>query len=168
MQLQSVNPNDSFVTQPIIISSTVMRCFLNSPRTTGTRAWQSSSCYHERRRSLNTWHCHGGRGHAFLRRWLVFHARRLQLISPFPTGSLVTMFEMLSEVIGSEEFLCLVAFTELVKVVQMLRTNIPLRRIWKFVPAIATDVGAIRRRQSVECCLYASKSCTRPGIAPKM
>ena len=53
-------------------------------------------------------------------RRLFFHARRFEHIGPLSTGAAVAMLEMLPEMIGTEELLALVAFTEFVHGGQML------------------------------------------------
>jgi len=49
-----------------------------------------------------------------------------QHVGPLAHLSSVTVFEMLSEVIGSEEFFSLVAFSELVDVCQVVDPAIPV------------------------------------------
>lgn len=50
---------------------------------------------------------------------------------------------MLSEVVRSEKLFGLIAFAELVDMVQVLGSDVPLRWIWKLFAAVATHVGAI-------------------------
>lgn len=50
---------------------------------------------------------------------------------------------MLSKVVCPEELLGLIAFAKLVGMVQVLGSDIPLRRIWEILAAVATHVGAI-------------------------
>jgi hypothetical protein len=66
----------------------------------------------------------------------------------------MTVFQVLAEVIRPVELLRLVALSKLVDVVQMLSSDVPLRWVWKFFTAIATNVS-VGGRRCVECCLYA-------------
>ena len=54
----------------------------------------------------------------------------------------MAVLEVLSKVIGSVELLGLVAFTKFVNAVQVLSTDVPLRRIWELLAAIATNISA--------------------------
>lgn len=47
---------------------------------------------------------------------------------------------MLPEMIGAEEFLGLVAFPELVHVIEVLRSYVPIRGVWKLLTTVPTDV----------------------------
>ena len=52
----------------------------------------------------------------------------------------MAMFQMLAKVIGSKEFLRLVAFTEFVSRVQMLGADVPLRRVGELITTVATHI----------------------------
>jgi hypothetical protein len=67
----------------------------------------------------------------------------LQHVSPLPTLSSVAVFEVLPEVIGPEEFLCLVALAKLVDIGEVVNPAIPVRlwEIWELFSAIATCVS---------------------------
>jgi len=60
------------------------------------------------------------------------------------------MLEMLPEMVCSEELLCLVAFAELVDMVQMLGTNVPLRRVGEILAAVTADICAATVRGGME------------------
>lgn len=53
----------------------------------------------------------------------------------------MAVFEMLPEMVGTKEFLALIAFTELVYVIQMFYPSVPVRWIRKFLTTVATGVG---------------------------
>ncbi len=57
----------------------------------------------------------------------------------------MAVFQVLTEVVSSVEFLRLIALSKLVDVVQVLSSDIPLRRVLKFLATISTDIGAIAR-----------------------
>lgn len=75
-------------------------------------------------------------------RWLLLHASSLQHVCPFPARTSMTMLEVLSEVIGTEELLALVALAELVHDGQVLTASNPVggRIVGELETAIATDV----------------------------
>lgn len=54
----------------------------------------------------------------------------------------MAVFQVLSKVIGSVEFLCLVAFTKLVHTGEVIKSTIPIRlwKVWKLLPAITACV----------------------------
>jgi hypothetical protein len=72
------------------------------------------------------------------------------------------MLQMLTEMIGSEELLRLIAFSKFVNMVQVLGANVPLRGIWEFFSTITTNVCAAGRRRRMESGFYASKGRTGP------
>jgi hypothetical protein len=81
----------------------------------------------------------------------------------------MTVFQMLSEVIGAEELLGLIAFPEFVPDIQVLRTSIPVRRIGEFVATIATDiVRCTACRGSVKGRTHTRESGTRPRMEAQM
>ena len=89
-------------------------------------------------------------GDALLVRWLVLHTCSLEHIGPLATGACMAVLQMLAKVIGSEELFCLVAFAELVGMVQMLRADVPLWRVRELVAAIATHIhGATGQRPMI-------------------
>lgn len=55
----------------------------------------------------------------------------------------MAVLEMLSEMIRAVKLLRLVAFTELVHVVEVLGADVPLWRVWKLETAVAAGVGTI-------------------------
>lgn len=57
----------------------------------------------------------------------------------------MTMFQVLAEVVGPVELLGLITLSKLVNVVQVLSSNVPLRRVLKLFATVAADVGAISR-----------------------
>ena len=60
----------------------------------------------------------------------------------FPTLTTMTVLQVLSEMICTEEFLCLIAFTELVLRYKMLLPLIPIGRrfVCKLVATVATNI----------------------------
>ena len=100
---------------------------------------------------------------ALLRRRLVLHARRLEQIRPLPTRPIVTVLEVLAEMIRAEKLLRLVALAEFVHVVQVLGAKVPLRRVGELVAAVAADVGAVDAGL-VEGCLGAGEGSAGPGV----
>jgi hypothetical protein len=54
----------------------------------------------------------------------------------------MTMFQVLSKVIGTEELLGLVAFAKFVHLIQVLRASFPIRGIGEFLTAITAHVGS--------------------------
>lgn len=74
----------------------------------------------------------------------------------------MAVLQMLTEVVGSEELLRLVAFPKLVDMVQVLGAYVPLWRIREFFSTIAADVYATGRRSSMKCGFYTSKCSARP------
>ena len=75
-----------------------------------------------------------------LRRRFILHASVLQHVRPLAAGALVTMFQVLTEVIGSEKLLPLVTLPKLVYEAQVLGANIPLWRVRKFFTTVAADI----------------------------
>lgn len=80
----------------------------------------------------------------------------------------MAVLQVLSEVIGSEELFGLVALAKLVKEIQMLCANVPLRRIRVFLTAVAASIRAIGNIRAMERGLDACKRCTGPGVQSKM
>lgn len=68
------------------------------------------------------------------------------------------MLEMLTEVVGTEELLDLIALAELVVDSQMLYSVWPVRWICEFLATITTNVCIIAIVRTMESCLVASKS----------
>jgi len=77
----------------------------------------------------------------------------------------MAVFQMLSEVIGTEELLGLVAFPEFVSNIQVLRTGLPVGRIGEFVATIAADI--VSRTAGWRCVkggMHAREGGARPGM----
>ena len=53
----------------------------------------------------------------------------------------MAVLQMLSEVISAKELLCLIAFAELVRMVQMLCPSVPIGRVRKLLATESTNVG---------------------------
>lgn len=70
--------------------------------------------------------------------------------------------------ICSEKFLGLIALAELVGVVEMLSTNVPLRWVGEYFAAVPTDIGTRIGRRGVECSLDASQRSTGPRMTAEM
>jgi hypothetical protein len=68
---------------------------------------------------------------------------------------------MLSEVICAEELLGLIAFTELMRMVQMLSSSVPVGGVGELFATESADIGrGWTRRRRVERSLHASKRST--------
>lgn len=101
----------------------------------------------------------------FLWRLLVLHARILQLIGPFPTGTCVGVFEVLPEVVRTVELLGLVTFAVFVVHVEMFLPEVPIGGIRKILSAVATQIGGREDGgggSGVECRTRICQGCTRP------
>ena len=108
-------------------------------------------------------------GHnTFLWQWLVLHAGVLKHVGPLATCASMAMFQMLAEVIRTEELLCLVTLSKLVHMVKMLRAELPARRISKLLTAVATDVSAVAGHGRVECCLWAGERSAGPRMTSQV
>ncbi len=101
----------------------------------------------------------------------------LEHVGPFPTLSSMAVFEMLSEVIRSVEFLGLVALPEFMDVDEVISPDIPvgLRKVGKVFAAVAAGVELRSPRSSragprrgVEGCLVVGYRCARPGMTAQM
>src|SRR5437879_6461741 len=55
--------------------------------------------------------------HSLLRRRFILHTRVFEHVSPLSTGSSMAVFQVLPKMIGTEEFLRLIAFAEFVHVI---------------------------------------------------
>lgn len=79
----------------------------------------------------------------------------------------MAVLQVLSEVICAEELLGLIAFAKLVRMVQMLCSDVPIGRVRKFLATETADVGrGWTSGRSVKRSLYASERSTRPGVSP--
>lgn len=100
---------------------------------------------------------------------LVSHAGVLQHVGPLSAGTSVTVLQVLSEMVCTEEFLCLVAFTKFVHMVQMLRSCVPICGIRKLFATVATNVCCrCTRRGWVKSSADASERRARPRMSPQM
>ena len=78
---------------------------------------------------------------------------------------MMAVFQMLAEMIRPEEFLRLVAFAELVHVVEVVGADIPLRRVvGEFFSAIAAGVGVRGVGGRVEGGFDAGEHGAGPGV----
>lgn len=104
---------------------------------------------------------YGANGANTLLRWrLVSHASIFQHVGPFATGACMAMLKVLSEMVGTEELLGLVAFTKFMHVIQVLRSCFPVRGVGKFLTAVPANVcGSGASRRGVESCMNASECC---------
>ena len=80
----------------------------------------------------------------------------------------MAMFEMLSEVIRPEELLRLVAVSELVDVVEVIRSDVPLRRIREVLAAIPARICVCAVGRCVKGCLDAGQHGARPRMLAQM
>lgn len=76
------------------------------------------------------------------------------------------VLEMLSKVIGSEELLCLVAFTKLVSLVQVLCAKLPLRWVRKLHAAVTAHIGSASSKRCVKGSFNACQGRTAPRVLP--
>lgn len=81
----------------------------------------------------------------------LFYTGILKDICPFPTGTCMTMFQMLSKIICLKEFLDIIAFSKFVHIYEVLKSTVPiwLRKIRKFLSTIS---AGIMRRTSIGLC----------------
>ena len=109
------------------------------------------------------------RTNSLLWRWLVPHTRIFQHVGPLSTCTSVTVLQMLSKMICTEKLLGLIAFAKFVRVVQMLCSSVPVRRIEKLLATESAQVGCgWTGRIRVERSLNASERSTRPRMSPQM
>jgi hypothetical protein len=81
----------------------------------------------------------------------------------------MAVLQMLSEVVCAEEFLGLVALAKLVRMVQMLCSDVPVGRVGELLATESADVGrGWTSRRRVKRSLYASERSTRPGVSPQV
>jgi hypothetical protein len=81
----------------------------------------------------------------------------------------MAVLQMLSKVIGAEKLLGLIAFSELVHVIQMLAAGVPVGRQGEFFTAISADIGHARMsRRGVESRLDACKRRARPRMTSQV
>lgn len=130
------------------------------------RAFLDLSRHRKGRGYLNPGPDHSTSMDAFDGRRLVEHARRLQHIGPLATRTAMAVLEVLAEVIGSEELLGLVAFVELVDVMEVFGADDPLRGVGEFVATVPAHVAAVTVGDSVEGSVETGKCCAGPGVAP--
>ena len=78
---------------------------------------------------------------AFLWRRLVAHTCIFQHVRPLATGTSVAVFQMLTEVIGAKELLCLVAFSKFVHVIEMFRPRFPVSRVRELFTTVTANIG---------------------------
>jgi hypothetical protein len=72
----------------------------------------------------------------------------------------MAVFEMLAEVIGTEEFLRFVTLTKFVYVVEVFRAKLPARRIGKLFSTVAANIGTVTSHRLVEGCFWAGERST--------
>lgn len=108
-------------------------------------------------------------GHdTFLWQWFILHTCVLEHVGPLAACASVAVFQVLAEVIGAEELLCLVALPELVHMVKVFCAKLPARRVSKLLATVATDVSAVTSHGRVECCLWAGKCSAGPRMTSQM
>lgn len=136
------------------ICSSVVRCFFNRAMATA-RPRQSGRRNHQSRWSLDsTMWCKNNRAHSLLWWRFIPHTCVLQHVGPLATLALMTVFQVLAKVVCSVELLRLIALSKLVDAVQMIGSDVPLRRVGKLFTAVATNIGN-RRRGRMERSFYA-------------
>lgn len=87
--------------------------------------------------------CTGSAIAHWLGRRLILHARVLEHVRPLPARALVTVLEMLAEVISAEELLRLVTLAEFVDLVQVFGADVPLRWVGELLAAVTARVGPV-------------------------
>lgn len=108
-------------------------------------------------------------GHnTFLWQWLVLHACVLKHVGPLAACASVAVFQMLAEVIGAEELLCLVTLPKLVHMVKMFGAELPARGVRELLATIATHVSAVASHRRVECCFWAGERSAGPRMTSQM
>lgn len=108
-------------------------------------------------------------GHStFFWQWLVLHACVLKHVRPLAACASVAVFQVLAEVIRTEEFLCLVTLSKLVHMVEMFRAQLPSRRVGEFLATVATDVNAVAGHGRMECCLWAGERRAGPRMTSQV
>ena len=80
----------------------------------------------------------------------------------------MAMFQMLAEVIRTEELLCLVTLSKLVHMVEMFRAKLPSRRVGELLATVAADISAVAGHGRMECCLWASERSAGPRMTSQM
>lgn len=80
----------------------------------------------------------------------------------------MAVFEVLTEVVGAEELLRLVALSKLMHVVEVFGAKIPPRRVGKFFATVTTDICTIASHGLVEGCFCTSKCSAGPGVASQV
>lgn len=78
------------------------------------------------------------------------------------------MLQVLAEVVSTEEFLRLVAFAELMHVVQVICSHIPLGWIGELFATVAAGVHATAGRRRMEGSLGTGECCAGPRMPPQM
>ena len=102
-------------------------------------------------------------------RGLLPHTGVFEHIGPFPAGAGMAMLEVLTEMIGPEKLLRLVALAELVSLAHVLGTDIPVCGVRELLAAVATHVGCGRLDgRGMESSVHASQSLARPRVSTKM
>lgn len=81
---------------------------------------------------------------------------------------MMAVFEVLSEVVGSEELLGLVALAKLVHVVEVVRANVPLWWVGKVFATIPAYIPVRAVGVCVEGCLDSRQHSTRPRMLSKV
>lgn len=78
------------------------------------------------------------------------------------------MFQMLSEVVGAEEFLSPITLAESMNTMKMFNARLPLRRISEFFTAVTADVcsAVVGHRRMESGFQTIGERGTRPGVAP--
>lgn len=107
-------------------------------------------------------------GRPFLGRRLIFHTCILKHVRPFATRPRVTMLQVLSKMVGSEEFLGQIAFAEFVLVIEVLRAHVPFGWIRELFSTESADVSRVLRRRGVKRGLNARKCRARPRMFSEM
>lgn len=101
---------------------------------------------HYRHGRRQTSHLHAAWLRYRLWRGFLAHACVLEHVCPSAARATVAVLEVLAKVIGPEELLGLVAFAELVNVVEVLDTRVPVWRVGKVLSAVPAGVGGCGRR----------------------
>jgi len=74
------------------------------------------------------------------RRRLILHACILEHIRPLAASTGMAVFQVLAEVVSTEELLALITFAEFMGEIEVINTLIPVGRVVEFQSAVATSI----------------------------
>lgn len=80
----------------------------------------------------------------------------------------MAVLEVLTEVIGAEELLGLVAFAKFVNMIEMLSASFPARWVGELFTAVATNVRAVASHGGVKGGFWPGERGAGPGMTTQM